>query len=197
MQTDHRPLEAIFRKPLGNASPQLQRILLRLQKYDVDVKFFPGKYMYVADTPSRSYIPVKPERSELEEDAEVMIHSLVRDLPLRTMRKEQIRAAAAVDPDLQKVRQAVMIGWSNKKHSAPNIIQDFWQVKDDVHVAEGLLFIGDGIVDPKSLQAEILALLHDTHMRAVKMKSRATSALFWPGMPADLEKTMANCLICL
>ena len=31
VQTDHRPMEAIFKKSLGNATPQLQRMLLRLQ----------------------------------------------------------------------------------------------------------------------------------------------------------------------
>ena len=37
VQTDHKPLESIFRKELCVAPKRLQRMLLRLQKYDLDV----------------------------------------------------------------------------------------------------------------------------------------------------------------
>ena len=57
VQTDHRLLEEILKKPLGNATPQLQRMLLRLQCYERDVRYVPGKCMYVADTLSRAYLP--------------------------------------------------------------------------------------------------------------------------------------------
>lgn len=57
VQTDHRPLEAVFRKPRGSATPRLQRMLLRLQRYELEVTYVPGKYLYVADTLSRAYLP--------------------------------------------------------------------------------------------------------------------------------------------
>ena len=47
VQTDHKPLEAIVNKPLWKASPRLQRMLLKLQKYTLDVTYVPGKEMYV------------------------------------------------------------------------------------------------------------------------------------------------------
>ena len=50
VQTDHRPLEAIFRKPMNQTSPRLQRMLLKLQRYQLNVGYIPGKFMYVADT---------------------------------------------------------------------------------------------------------------------------------------------------
>ena len=53
----HHPLEAIFKKPLGNVTPRMQRMLLRLQRYELDERFVSGKYMYVADTLSRAYLP--------------------------------------------------------------------------------------------------------------------------------------------
>jgi len=50
VQTDHKPLEAIFKKPLYQVSPCLQRILLCLQKYDLMIRYVKGRYLYVADT---------------------------------------------------------------------------------------------------------------------------------------------------
>lgn len=37
VQRDHKPLENIHKKPLLSAPKRLQRMLLRLQKYDVNI----------------------------------------------------------------------------------------------------------------------------------------------------------------
>ena len=43
VQSDHKPLEAIMKKPLQNTPPQLQRMLLTLQKYKIELKYLSGK----------------------------------------------------------------------------------------------------------------------------------------------------------
>ena len=43
VETDHKPLEAIVRKPLVNAPPRLQRMLMRLQRYNTNISYKPGK----------------------------------------------------------------------------------------------------------------------------------------------------------
>lgn len=53
IESDHRPLETIFKKSLSLAPSRLQRMLLRLQKYTLEVKYKKGKEMYVADALSR------------------------------------------------------------------------------------------------------------------------------------------------
>ena len=53
VESDHKPLETIFKKPLSLAPPRLQRMLLRLQKYTLEVRYKKGKEMYVADALSR------------------------------------------------------------------------------------------------------------------------------------------------
>lgn len=42
VETDHKPLEAIFTKPLNSAPKRLQRMLLRLQKYSLQVVYKKG-----------------------------------------------------------------------------------------------------------------------------------------------------------
>lgn len=55
VQSDHKPLESIMRKPLGAAPSRLQRMLLQLQRYDLNVTYTPGKDL-IADTLSRAVI---------------------------------------------------------------------------------------------------------------------------------------------
>ena len=55
VETDHKPLESIFKKEIHMASKHLQRMRLRLQKYPLDVRYENGSEMYVADMWSRAY----------------------------------------------------------------------------------------------------------------------------------------------
>lgn len=50
VETDHKPLEAIFKKSLLNAPKRLQRMLLRLQRYEFEVTYKRGTLLLMADT---------------------------------------------------------------------------------------------------------------------------------------------------
>ena len=52
-QSDQKPLEMIHRKNLAAAPQRLQRMLLRLQSYDFELRYKPGREMALADTMSR------------------------------------------------------------------------------------------------------------------------------------------------
>ena len=55
VETDHKPLESIFRKSLLSAASRLQRMLLRLQRYNyLSVSYRPGSQMLLADHLSRA-----------------------------------------------------------------------------------------------------------------------------------------------
>ena len=48
-ETDHKPLEVILVKSLLTAPNRLQKMMLRLQRFDLNVHYRPGKEMYIAD----------------------------------------------------------------------------------------------------------------------------------------------------
>lgn len=43
IELDHMPLEAIFKKHLSSAPPCIARMMLRIQKYEVEINYVPGK----------------------------------------------------------------------------------------------------------------------------------------------------------
>lgn len=53
IQTDHRPLLGLLRKPLDDISPRIQRLAHRLLRYSFVLTYVPGKNQQVADTLSR------------------------------------------------------------------------------------------------------------------------------------------------
>ena len=48
-QSDHQPLQSIWKKSIVSASLRLQRLLLRLAYYDINTEFLPGKENVIAD----------------------------------------------------------------------------------------------------------------------------------------------------
>ncbi|KAL5020231.1 hypothetical protein ScPMuIL_003123 [Solemya velum] len=70
VQSDHKPLQSIFNKPLLSAPKRLQRMLLRLQRYRLEVKYKKGTEMYIADMLSRAYLPLKSVK-EATNDCEI------------------------------------------------------------------------------------------------------------------------------
>ena len=55
VQSDHKPLVSITRKNLHSAPPRLKRIILQLQKYDIEISHIPGKMIRLAYTLSLKY----------------------------------------------------------------------------------------------------------------------------------------------
>ena len=46
VESHHKPLETILKKPIENASPRIQLMLLRFLRYKLDVKYFQDKASY-------------------------------------------------------------------------------------------------------------------------------------------------------
>ena len=76
--TDHKPFVSISSKPLASAPKRLQRLLLCLQQYDPEIRYRPGREMYLTDTLSGAYLsqsPTNTPRSETEKEVE-SIHAV-------------------------------------------------------------------------------------------------------------------------
>ena len=50
IELDHKPLVTTHKKPLQSAPKRLKRMLMRLQKYSIDIQCRPSKELYLADS---------------------------------------------------------------------------------------------------------------------------------------------------
>jgi len=57
VESDHKSLEVIAKKPLLIAPKRLQRKFLRVQAYSINLGCRKGPTMYLADALSRAYLP--------------------------------------------------------------------------------------------------------------------------------------------
>jgi len=110
--TDHKPLEAILRKPLCAAPACLQRMMLRLQKYDLTVCHKPGKEILVADTLSCLYLK---ETDHTHEAFNAQVHLVVANLPVSDQKMSDLQASTASDPDMQRLIAIIKQGWPDDR----------------------------------------------------------------------------------
>ncbi|CAC5389960.1 unnamed protein product [Mytilus coruscus] len=75
IHNDHKPLEQIFKKPLLAAPLRIQKMMLKLQWYDIQVCYRKGKDMNISDDLSRAFLPVehKTEEGDIVQDMICMI----------------------------------------------------------------------------------------------------------------------------
>jgi transposase InsO family protein len=191
VHSDHKPLEAIAKKPLRNAPKRLQGMLLKIQKYDINIVYKPGPQMYLADTLSRAYI--SGSRSPCEEFEYVNAAKFV----LMTDRiKEHIRKSMARDEVLQLLKEPILKGWPENAADVPATLVPYYSFRDELAVHDGLIYRGERLVIPKDLKPMMREAVHSSHIGVNGCLRRARESMYWPSMNADIRNYIAQCETC-
>ena len=196
VQSDHRPLETIFKKSLHKASPRIQVMLLRLLRYRLNVHYVPGSRMYIADTLSRAFLQDNDSQEEKSVDDQMRIHTISTDYPASPEKLTNIRKATEEDSVLQRIKEYTCNEWPVPKGSCPTNILPYWPIRTEIHEQDGLLFAGERLLIPASSRQDILKKLHEGHLGVQKCKSRAKDIMYWPSMSQDIEDEVKKCAIC-
>ena len=195
VETDHKPLIFIMKKPLVSAPPRLQRMMLQLSQYDLELTHKPGKDIPLADTLSRKFL--SDSYPELSDGMDARIHSVLSSMPISDQKLKQIQSLTLSDPQCTTLSEVVLNGWPDRRADCPPELHDFWNYRDELSVIDGMLFKGQKIFIPKSFRKVILDHLHTGHMGVNKCLKRARDILFWPKMSADIEEMILKCNTCL
>ena len=192
VESDHKPLEAIFCKPLHSAPKRLQRMLLRLQKYSLYVAYKKGKTMFLADTLSRAFLP-EVNICELTKELKEVDHRAY--LPVHHERWQQMRHTSANDPVLQKLRETIRPGWPEIRSEIPDCFNPYHDMRDVLTDEDELVFKGRLIV-PAALRKELMAVVHSSHIGIEGCIRRARDTLYWPRMATELREYISKCDVC-
>ena len=129
-------------------------MLLRLQPYDVTIKYRPGKQVLVADALSR----LSPEEKIPIPDLNVEIHDVCPQFSSECL--QRIRAETAKDPELSALKEVVYNGWPTTVRELPSLIRPYWTFREELSIEDSLIFKGHRIVVPPALQGETISKLH-------------------------------------
>ena len=106
VQTDHKPLVAIKKKSLHAAPARLQRMLLQLQKFDLEFQHLPGKSIPLADALSRKF--THDTYPEIGKSLDAHVFSVVGNLPISDQKLQAIRNATASDQQFLTLTSTIL-----------------------------------------------------------------------------------------
>ena len=154
------PLESIIKKHLSSAPHRLQGMMMRLQKYNVEVRYECGKKMNIADLLSRAYLPEVGR----EEDKEFELVNMVNLLPITNQKKQEIQQETEADQTLQIVKSLIIKGWPNDKSQLPLQATPYYSIRDELTIQDGVILKGGRVVIPGALRPQMKSKVHSSHM---------------------------------
>ena len=190
--TDHKPLVAILKKGISSAPPRLARMLLRLQKYDIELEYTPGKQLKLADALSR----IDPCPGKEIEGLDMTVHEFETQVNASPQKLDDIRRETELDSELQCLKHTIMNGWPEFRSECPPHICNYWNYRDELSLIDGILLKGNRIIIPKMLRCDVLNQIHYAHLGIDKCRLRARDSVFWPNINKDIADLISQCEAC-
>ena len=125
VESDHKPLEAIMKKPLHVAPLRLQQMLVQLQRFPgITVVYKRGVSLHLADALSRAHL------EEYLTNAEQLDINLVEHV-ISDQQLAKFVEATKEDETLSELQRIILSGWPDSRGQVPFNAQEFWNYRDE------------------------------------------------------------------
>lgn len=191
VETDHKPLEAIAKKPLHLAPPRLQRILFDVMTYSPKIVYKRGNEIPIPDALSRDCI-----LEALSPEENFDFFEVILDLPVPLTSFKELVEETNKDEELKVLKAIIMNGWPDTIKDVPTEVRKYWNYREELSVYEDLLFKAERLMVPKSMKGTYLKFVHQGHLGITLTLQRARSTVFWHGMSSEVETYIKQCAVC-
>ena len=172
---------------------------MRLMRFNVTAEYVPGKEMVVADALSRE--PSSEDESgnsdNITHQVEFQVDEMKATWPASDRKLEELRQATREDIQLPYAMQHTMMGWPDHKQDVILAARDFFDIRLELSVYDGLLLRGNRIIIPYKHRKQTLETIHQGHLGINKCRERAAQAVWWPGIGKEIEERVSRCKTCL
>ena len=136
LYTDHKPMENLVLKPLINTSPRIQRLILRLTQYNMDVVYKSGKSMLVSDCLSRM---ANPATCEEDESLNLQITSIEQK---QCITLSEVKKALIEDPVSILLGDLIVNRWPDSCKYLENKLKPYWIHRFNLSLVDGVILLG-------------------------------------------------------
>ena len=194
--TDHKPLLSMFNSPRAQLSARIERWVMRIQPYEMTVKYRPG-YDNPADYLSRH--PVEQGASSREEKIAEEYINYVLSTP-KSITIEEVVTETSKDATLTAVIDAVATNrWYIKDEEIDfKTFNTLHGCRAELSVDKSgkILLKGCRIVLPESLHRRAVGVAHSGHQGITKTVALLREKVWFPNMNMLVEKTVRDCHMC-
>ena len=124
VKTDHEPLMSIWKKSIASTSTRVQRLLLRLLQYDIDIQYLPGKRNVIADA------PLPPKATDIKAINCIAENELSVNIPAPKTKMKEFQDSTCRDIILQELAKTVHKGWPREHKDCLEILHPYWTYRE-------------------------------------------------------------------
>ena len=107
-----------------------------------------------------------------------------------------VKASTSSDIIIRSVLELVREGFPDDARQLATDLRPYYPLRHSLYELDGVLMLGDRIVIPAALRHAVLAILHAAHQGVDRMKARANTTVYWPGITGDVTRVRAECRAC-
>ena len=188
--TAHKPLLPLFNKAKAKMPPRIEKWVMEMQGVDYELVFESGK----DEADPLDYLSRHPLPETGSDSTEKIVkwnmnaeHAIVIT---------RIREEPQKDPVMQRLAQRIVNGdW--EKHKRDKDLEPYIHVKQELSVAEGLIFREQRIILPAALQRKVVKLGHSLgHLGKTKTKQLLREKYWFPLMNSLIDTAIDQCYEC-
>ena len=173
---------------------RFQRMMLKMQNYQLTVRYKKEEELFVADTLSRAATSVHNDTTPtVKQEWEVFNAELAQmDLGANTVTVEtmnQIREETSKDPVLAVLHKVVLSAWPLERKEVPEQIRVYWDSRGEITVDDGILYKSHQVIVPTFARPEMLRKINKALQGADTSIRRARESVYWSGMQAAIRQT--------
>ena len=205
--TDHKPLLSLFNPSKATpalAANRLARWALTLSQYEYKIEYRQSTKHGNADALSR--LPSGPDHTfdakEGDEDMDSVFTIKTISRQIQPTDPGVVAKESAKDPVVSTVMRYCREGWPHVRENESSArkgysVNSFKQIKDSLSCEYGCLFYGSRLVIPQKLHQSVLHILHQGHFGMQRMKQLSRTAVYWPGLDAQIMDLCRLCQSCM
>lgn len=197
LQTDHKPLVAIFNPSSGiplMAAGRIQRWAVYLSGFDYSIEYIKSENN-LSDVFSRLPVQDVQPPGELDEE-KAYLRFMKENFPTRTITHADIRQESRKDIEISTLINAIK---NNQLRTTITHKAEFRPYKckiDELSVERDILMWGSRVVIPSKLREQLLESIHRSHLGMVKTKSVCRAHFWWPNLDQGIEEMIRGCEQC-
>ena len=138
-------------KDLDQTPIRVQRLLIRLMRFNCVCSHVPGKALVVADALSRSKVSSQPQTgttTDLTDEVEIYTEDVTRSWPASSQKLKEIAVETTKYPDLSLFHRFVQDGWPDYAIDVPKSLQSYFASRACPLAVNGIITYLNPIVVP-------------------------------------------------
>ena len=188
--TAHKPLVPLFNKVKAKVPPRIEKWIMEMQDVDYELVYEPGK----DEADPLDFLSRHPLPETGHDKTEKIIRWNVN--AEHAVVVTRIREETQKDEIMQRLAKRIAKGdW--EKHKRDKDLEPYLHVKQELSVAEGLIFRERRIVLPPALQRKVVKLGHSLgHLGKTKTKQMLREKYWFPLMNSMIDTAIDQCYEC-